>query len=67
MDEDERPWIGRRVWVGTNGQKGYGTLWSLADSTAAPTVLIRLEGGVPGVLVIPVAQRGTRWDFIEER
>jgi hypothetical protein len=47
MDDDERHWIGRRVWVGTNGERRYGTLWSLSDVAVAPTVLIRLGGRRP--------------------
>jgi hypothetical protein len=59
LDEDKRPWIGRRVWIfDSDGKRRHGTLW-WSDGAS---VQIRID--TPGLTLVPVAARGERWDFI---
>ncbi len=59
MDEDERPWIGRRVWVvDVEGKRHHGTLWW----NDGATVQVRID--TPELALVPVAARGERWGFI---
>ena len=61
MAADRRRWIVRPVWViDDDGTKRRGTLYS----SHGGNVKIRVDG-IPGVAVLPVALRGTRWDFLE--
>jgi hypothetical protein len=59
LDEDKRPWIGRRVWiVDSDGKRRHGTLW-WSDGAR---VQIRID--TPSLTLVPVVARGERWDFI---
>jgi hypothetical protein len=61
MDGDERPWIGRRVWiVDIKGRRHHGTLWW----NNGATVHVRID--TPEVVLVPVAAQGERWGFIED-
>jgi hypothetical protein len=55
MDEDERPWIGRRVWiVDIKGRRHHGTLWW----NNGATVHVRID--TPEVVLVPVMRPKVR-------
>ena len=61
MDGDERPWVGRRVWVvDIEGKRHHGTLWW----NDGATVRVRIDA--PDLVLVPVAARGERWGFVGE-
>ena len=63
MAENRLRWIVRRVWVtDDHGTKRRRTLWSVYGDS----VKIRVDH-IPGAAVLPVAARGTRWDFVESQ
>ena len=63
MTKHRGRWIVRLVWVlDDDGTELRGTLYS----SHGGSVKIRIED-VPGVAVLPVASRGTRWDFLESQ
>ena len=58
-DNDEHPWLGRRVWiVDVDGRRHHGTLWW----NDGATVRVRID--TPELVLIPVAAQGERWGFI---
>jgi hypothetical protein len=58
--KDRRRWIVKRVWViDQHGTHRRGTVWLIDGDN----VRIRVDE-VPGITVLPVSARGTRWDYI---